>query len=313
MRFQSAILGAIPLLVAPVSVDAVALETKIGSYEILAAGNGSPQTPYGELLTVEPFSGKVYFEAHPDVFVNNDTVSVELFSGVNTGAPCSNGTIVPGFTTSYKKTDTTGYNATTSNGEIGVADFSIANIQSTSSYSAGADNTGDVSLCVRSSIKADFDPSVNGTEYVSFIDTHVDLTVDFTAKFANFSEGVNITITTTDTTVDENITKSVDMDAFLCGVNGRNASEKLKMGSDFQVCVRPIAKAAAEGYFVESFPTVMCDNGVTKRYLIANGVPDVLTSIQDNVTTSKSADGEEAGPAAKAFRSTIVASYLAGK
>ena len=66
----------------------------INAYEILVAGDGSTTSPFGEVFTLEPLDGNVYFETDPRWIDSNELVSVQLFAGVVFGELCDTGTLL---------------------------------------------------------------------------------------------------------------------------------------------------------------------------------------------------------------------------
>lgn len=159
----------------------------------------------------------------------------------------------------------------------------------------------------RSSKKLDFDTSTDGAEYLSVVDTKLNVTVDFKAEFQNFTQTVSISYDDEDV-VSTSITKNVEVEAFLCGI-GRAPFSSYKMGEEFGVCVRPTAKYIGEGYSVTGFVDVVCSNEAATRTLFNNSNTDVLTRIVD-ISTAFDASGTGVGPKAAGFVSLVTAGYF---
>merc|ERR1712007_248818 len=98
----------------------------------------------------------------------------------------------------------------------------------------------------------------------------------------------------------------VDVETFLCAP-GSNASTSYKIGQDFSVCVRPTAKYVTEGYSVNGFANVTCENTGASRELVKNAVADVLTTVQSasGVSTYLDSNGTKVGIATAAFGSVV--------
>lgn len=274
----------------------------IDLYELLAIG-GTTNAPFGKVQTIEPFSGQVYFEAHPEILKTNDKVQVELFAGVTEGRACTTGTKIASNevnTTSYEMADASAYTKTTLNSTVGVSEFTVEDIKVTDAYS-GTSVNGTVDLCVRCSVKSN-------EAYVSHVDYHLKLTVDYLAKFDNFSQSVNIT-TTENVAIDQTIIKTIDVEAFLCDIE--NAADSYKVGQMFNICVRPKATFIDQGFSVSGFDNVTCENNGATRHVFTNGKQDELTSPPfDNVTSWKSPTGIQMGSSAKAFQSVVVSGFF---
>lgn len=271
----------------------------IGQYELLAAGE-----PYGEVFTLEPFNAKVYYEAKTGA-----SISTDVYSGVTGESPCDAGSKISSFNTSAISSGPA-YDTTTSDGTINSVEITIADVKTSGAYSTTGGNNGKVNMCVRSYLSADYNISSAGNEVVSFVDTHIMLNVDFEAKFQNFTQEINITATASKNFT-QNITKDVDVETFLCAP-GSNASTSYKIGQDFSVCVRPTAKYVTEGYSVNGFANVTCENTGASRALVKNSVPDVLTTVKSasNVSTYLDSNGTKVGIATAAFGSVVTAGYF---
>eukprot|EP00536_Pseudo-nitzschia_multiseries_P014088 jgi/Psemu1/37487/gm1.37487_g len=50
---------------------------------------------FGNVLSLEPFNAKVFFEAHPDMFrADRGKIEIQLFAGSNPGQSCGKGTLL---------------------------------------------------------------------------------------------------------------------------------------------------------------------------------------------------------------------------
>eukprot|EP00537_Pseudo-nitzschia_pungens_P002564 CAMPEP_0172378914 /NCGR_PEP_ID=MMETSP1060-20121228/69658_1 /TAXON_ID=37318 /ORGANISM="Pseudo-nitzschia pungens, Strain cf. cingulata" /LENGTH=578 /DNA_ID=CAMNT_0013106641 /DNA_START=939 /DNA_END=2675 /DNA_ORIENTATION=+ len=252
-----------------------------------------------EVLTLEPFNMKTYFKA-----LDLSNVATELFVNVPPGEPCINGTALDAslYSANTVPVSTTGNGAT-----IYAAEYAITNVKSTAAYTSKTDSSGEVALCARASKKLDFDSSTNGAEYLSVVDTKLNVTVDFKAEFQNFNQTVSISYDDEDV-VSTSITKNVEVEAFLCGI-GRAPFSSYKMGEEFGVCVRPTAKYIGEGYSVTGFVDVVCSNEAATRTLFDNLTTDILTRIVD-ISTAFDANGAGVGPKAAGFVSLVTAGYF---
>lgn len=299
MKFSSSTLVLFALGASSSSLLIHGSKVPIDRYELLAAGQ-----PYGEVLTLEPFDAKVYYESKTGANILTD-----VYKNVTAGSPCSSGTNITNIDTTLLASGPA-YDTTTSDGKITSVQLTTADIKSTGAYMAVGANDGKVNLCVRSYLSADYNISSAGNEVVSFVDTHIMLNVDFEAKFQNFTQEINITATASKNFT-QNITKDVDVETFLCAP-GSNASTSYKIGQDFSVCVRPTAKYVTEGYSVNGFANVTCENTGASRALVKNSVPDVLTTVKSasNVSTYLDSNGTKVGIATAAFGSVVTAGYF---
>ena len=162
----------------------------------------------------------------------------------------------------------------------------------------------------RASIRMDIDGKQG--EYVSFVDSHMKVSVDLAGTFETFTQ--NVSIAATNAFMQEtNITKSVDVESFLCGTdginNGKPVSDRYKIGQDFKVCVRPTA-AYTSKYSVVSFKNVIC--GYRKLVTESGVSTDILTEVTVNLTGSTDAAGNATGTSAAAFTSVITSGYFDG-
>lgn len=287
------------------------VQPSIGRFELLAAGNGTSLSPYGEVLSLEPLNGKVYIEA-PEGYLK-EGVTVELFTNATGTIPCVNGTTVrkgnPQVDFSAYNGNAAKYPATTSNGKIGVAEFTIGNYLEAGIFTAGSDGVnGVIDLCVRTSIKEDLDGKKG--VYVSFVDSHMKINANISANFTAFSQRVNITAT--EALVQEtSIVKTVEVESFLCGKKGINDGKPIaseyKIGQDFSVCVRPTLKYA-DDYKVTNFRTITCGY----RKLVTNMTAGTLTTVDANTTGIRIANGTLAGNSSAVFTSVVTSGYFAG-
>lgn len=154
---------------------------------------------------------------------------------------------------------------------------------------------GTINLCVRTSIKMQID---GGSNYVSFVDSHLKVNVDLASDFKTFNQSVTI-VATDAQTQEETIVKSVDVESFLCEKNGADTNTtKYKIGQDFSVCVRPTAGYISD-YNVAGFSNVTCGY----RTLISNGQVGPLTE----VAAGNSTQGNVAS-----FTSVVISGYFDG-
>lgn len=301
MRFYSA--SVVALFLNGVSAQL----SSIGRYELLAAGNGTTNSPYGEVLSLEPLNGKVYIESHPAA-----NVTIELFANASGSLPCANGTLVEnGNVTSTFEVFTgnaLSYPKSTSDGQIGVAEFSILDYTKAGIFT-GSNGNGVIDLCVRTSIKKDID-GINGT-YVSFVDSHLKINANLSAEFDTFSQDVNITATAA-LLQETSIVTTVEVESFLCGMAGINQgipiASGFKIGQDFRVCVRPTSEFT-DSYSVVSFKNVTCGY---RSLVNGAGVPGILTTVETNLTGSKTANGTLVGNGTAAFTSVVTSGYFDG-
>eukprot|EP00532_Pseudo-nitzschia_australis_P010066 CAMPEP_0168245410 /NCGR_PEP_ID=MMETSP0140_2-20121125/25150_1 /TAXON_ID=44445 /ORGANISM="Pseudo-nitzschia australis, Strain 10249 10 AB" /LENGTH=426 /DNA_ID=CAMNT_0008180999 /DNA_START=824 /DNA_END=2105 /DNA_ORIENTATION=+ len=309
----------------------------ISRYEMLAAGDGTEASPYGEVLSLDPFNGKVFIEAHNQTFgVSGTPITIELFANVTANVSCNEGTLLANssknsISTDYYKYEgaPAAYTPTTSDGIIGVADFSIQDFQGAGvgiftvtpqtrrlsgtygtykywipdlvsvgvhfSDSKTVGTYGTINLCVRTSIKMQID---GGSNYVSFVDSHLKVNVDLASDFKTFNQSVTI-VATDAQTQEETIVKSVDVESFLCEKNGADTNTtKYKIGQDFSVCVRPTAGYISD-YNVAGFSNVTCGY----RTLVSNGQVGPLTE----VAAGNSTQGNVAS-----FTSVVISGYFDG-
>jgi len=154
---------------------------------------------------------------------------------------------------------------------------------------------GTINLCVRTSIKMQID---GGSNYVSFVDSHLKVNVDLASDFKTFNQSVTI-VATDAQTQEETIVKSVDVESFLCEKNGADTNTtKYKIGQDFSVCVRPTAGYISD-YNVAGFSNVTCGY----RTLVSNGQVGPLTE----VAAGNSTQGNVAS-----FTSVVISGYFDG-
>jgi len=150
-------------------------------------------------------------------------------------------------------------------------------------------------LGVRTSIKMQID---GGSNYVSFVDSHLKVNVDLASDFKTFNQSVTI-VATDAQTQEETIVKSVDVESFLCEKNGADTNTtKYKIGQDFSVCVRPTAGYISD-YNVAGFSNVTCGY----RTLVSNGQVGPLTE----VAAGNSTQGNVAS-----FTSVVISGYFDG-
>jgi len=194
----------------------------------------------------------------------------------------------------------------------GTAEITIADIEATPAYTSLADYTAKIQLCWRTSIKIEFDSTQAGEEYVSFVDTQLNLNIDYLSTFSHFKDTVLDIESVSANHLVQNITRSVDVEAFLCA-SGTNASSTHRIGQSFTVCVRPLANFATEGYVVDGFTSVTCNNSAWSRRIVDNSKPSSeLTTIVHDPSSYLSTSGEEAGSAAKAFQTVVTAGIFKG-
>ncbi|VEU43621.1 unnamed protein product [Pseudo-nitzschia multistriata] len=298
----------------------------IGSYEVLQAGDGTETLPYGKVETLKPFSGKIFIESSSDTFLSGaekKEVTVELFAGVEDGSPCVTGDkIVPfegtdgnAIRTDYSAASSSSYLPSKKNGMIGTSTFSIDDIRDprlpSQTFTTSDGVNGLIKLCVRTSIK-----NLAGLDYVSFVDSYVEVDVDFTASFENFDQTISIAGTTGKELADDR-SMIIDVESFVCGDSGINDGmpydSNYKIGQEFKVCVRPVEEYRTI-YKVIGFKDVVCGEADAEQQLVnQNGEGNDLIEIfvGAEVAGSKDSSGEnEMGLSAAAFRSVLVAPYF---
>jgi hypothetical protein len=189
------------------------------------------------------------------------TVEVELWAGVEQDEACATGVLLEStdvYTITVDSFQYSGYNEessdyggdtdlfpSTSNGWIGAAEFSINDFKIPSGdkqiyFQDRGDKDGQVEVCVRMAIKADYDGS-NPTKYVSYVDTMFDVGIGLTANFESFNEQKVQIYANQPANFDTVVSATIDVTAYICSNDdtSRVGAPTFSPGQKFSICVGP--------------------------------------------------------------------------
>jgi hypothetical protein len=284
-----------PGVEAPVPVDE---KEPIDLYKLRAVGEvGVGKKPVGQIMTLEPFFGYAYFEAHPDQ-LQPGKIHVELFAGAADGEPCDSGVLLEstegnqivtdsfpygGYNKQFEDLDGISYPAT-SNGVVVAAvfiigDFRLPNGDKQIYFPNKGDKDGQIEICVRMALKADYDGD-SIEEYVGFVDTYFDVAIDLTANTEVFWNNKVYEVIDVPSYLETDVNATINMKSYICDDDNEIVDRPVfGPGEAFSICVGPADDVDDDNYSVEDFKTLICKNEGETRYLVNNYVPDVLTIV----------------------------------
>lgn len=291
----------------------------IDMYELRTVGEvGRGKKPVGQIMTLEPFFGFAYFEAHPSQLAPGN-IHVELFAGAVVGEPCDSGVLLESTEGSQITTDSfpeVGYNKqfedldgisypATSNGQVVAAvfiigDFRLPNGDKQIYFPNKGDKDGQIELCVRMALKADYDGD-SIEDYVGFVDTYFDVAVDLTANTATFWNNKVYEVLDVPSYLETDVNATITMKSYICDDENEEVDRPVfGPGEAFSICVGPADDVDDDNYSVEDFKTLICKNEGETRHLVKNYVPDVLTTV----------DSEADEDGVRAVRSVVTPGFI---
>jgi hypothetical protein len=268
----------------------------IDRYELRTVGEvGSGKKPVGQIMTLEPFFGFAYFEAHPSQLAPGN-IHVELFAGAVIGEPCDSGVLLEStagnqittdsfpdstYNSQFEDLDGISYPAT-SNGEVVAAvfiigDFRLPNGDQQIYFPNKGEKDGQIELCVRMALKVDYDGD-SIEDYVGFVDTYFDVAVDLTANTATFWNNKVYEVLEVPSYLETDVNATITMNSYICDDENVEVERPVfGPGEAFSICVGP--DVDDDNYSVEDFKTLLCKNEGESRHLVKNYVPDILTTV----------------------------------
>jgi hypothetical protein len=291
----------------------------IDMYKLRTVGEvGSGKKPVGQIMTLEPFFGYAYFEAHPSQLVPGK-IHVELFAGAVAGEPCDSGVLLEstegnqivtdsfpygGYNKQFEDLDGISYPAT-SNGQVVAAvfiigDFRLPNGDEQIYFPNKGDKDGQIELCVRMALKADYDGD-SIEEYVGFVDTYFDVAVDLTANTEVFWNNKVYEVLDVPSYLETDVNATINMKSYICDDENEIVDRPVfGPGEAFSICVGPADDVDDDNYSVEDFKTLICKNEGETRHLVKNYFPDVLTTV----------DSEADEDGVRAVRSVVTPGFI---
>ncbi|OEU14562.1 hypothetical protein FRACYDRAFT_241110 [Fragilariopsis cylindrus CCMP1102] len=288
----------------------------IDLYELRTVGEvGSGKKPVGQIMTLEPFFGFAYFEAHPSQLAPGN-IHVELFAGAVIGEPCDSGVLLEStagnqittdsfpdstYNKQFEDLDGISYPAT-SNGEVVAAvfiigDFRLPNGDQQIYFPNKGEKDGQIELCVRMALKVDYDGD-SIEDYVGFVDTYFDVAVDLTANTATFWNNKVYEVLEVPSYLETDVNATITMNSYICDDENVEVDRPVfGPGEAFSICVGP---ADDDNYSVEDYLTLICKNEGETRHLVKNYVPDVLTTV----------DSEADEDGVRAVRSVVTPGFI---
>jgi hypothetical protein len=289
----------------------------IDIYKLRTVGEvGSGKKPVGQIMTLEPFFGYAYFEAHPSQL---GKIHVELFAGAVDGEPCDSGVLLEstegnqivtdsfpysGYNKQFEDLDGISYPAT-SNGQVVAAvfiigDFRLPNGDKQIYFPNKGDKDGQIELCVRMALKADYDGD-SIEEYVGFVDIYFDVAIDLTANTEVFWNNKVYEVLDVPSYLETDVNATINMKSYICDDDNEIVDRPVfGPGEAFSICVGPADDVDDDNYSVEDFKTLICKNEGETRHLVKNYVPDVLTAV----------DSEADEDGVRAVRSVVTPGFI---
>lgn len=301
-----------------VQAQGVANKNRVGKWELHSLSDAEIEVSDSDTPSTAAVETEMFYEGF---FADGQDPIVEIYAGVEVGAPCVTGTpatplgeTTPSLSVEFYTADTNDHpdlveNMVTSNGDIGYVQIHQTLIGEDNPfwtpYKDDRPDVGTFSMCVRVCKKLE-------TRYISYVDSLITVRYDHEGVFQSFAASIDVEeISSTNEYVQDEF-NSVPVEAFPCFTTGSPIQETYKPGQRFSICVRPGEDDRQNGFGVSGFQEVTCaeESQIVKEgsYVVA------ITSVSSDTDAVDFLDKDEVavGPGTAVLTTTVLPTMVSG-